>query len=52
VDHLEKLGFARKAIETMLAFEPNDLCAATFTPSAAFSQTPGPNAGRAIGATR
>jgi hypothetical protein len=52
VDHLEKLGFARKAIETMLAFEPNDLCAVTFTPSAAFSQTPGPNAGRAIGATR
>jgi hypothetical protein len=52
VDHLEKLGFFRRAIETMLAFEPNDLCAATFTPSAAFSQTPGPNAGRAIGVTR
>jgi hypothetical protein len=52
VDHLEKLGFARKTIETMLAFEPNDLCAVTFTPSAAFSQTPGPNAGRAIGVTR
>lgn len=52
VDHLEKLGFARKAIEAMLAFEPDDLCAVTFTPSAAFSQTPGPNAGRAIGAKR
>jgi hypothetical protein len=52
VDHLEKLGFARKAIEAMLAFEPDDLCAVTFTPSSAFSQTPGPNAGRAIGVTR
>jgi hypothetical protein len=52
VDHLEKLGFARKAIETMLAFESDDLCAITFTPLAAFSQTPGPNAGHAIGAIR
>jgi hypothetical protein len=52
VDHLGKLGFARKAIETMLAFEPGDLCAVTFTPSSAFSQTPGPNAGHAIGVTR
>lgn len=52
VDHLEKLGFVRKAIEAMLAFEPDDLCAVTFTPVAAFSQTPGPNAGRAIGVTR
>jgi len=52
VTHLEKLGFAPRTIETMLAVEPNDLCAITFTPSAAFSQTPGPNAGRAIGTTR
>lgn len=52
VDHLEKLGFARKAIESMLAVETHDLCAVTFTPSAAFSQTPGPNAGRAIGVTQ
>lgn len=52
VDHLEKLGFARKSIEAMMHVEPNNLCAILFTPSAAFSQTPGPNAGHAIGAGR
>jgi hypothetical protein len=52
VDHVEKLGFSRKGVETMMTFDPDDLCAIAFTASAAFSQTPGPNAGRAIGAPR
>ena len=52
VEHLEKLGFACPWTETMLACEPDDLSTVTFTPSAAFSQTPGPNVGHAIGATR
>jgi hypothetical protein len=52
VNHLAELGFARKTIETMMSAEPNHICAVLFTPSAAFSQTPGPNAGHAIGATR
>ena len=52
VDQLEELGFARPLIDTMLACEPGDLSAVTFTPSAAFSQTPGPNAGRAIGGSK
>jgi hypothetical protein len=51
-NHLEKLGFVLLSIETMLACEPDELSAVTFTPSAAFSQTPGPNAGHAIGGTR
>lgn len=52
VEEVEKLGFSRSAIETMLACDCDDLVAVTFTPSAAFSQTPGPNAGHAIGATK
>jgi hypothetical protein len=52
VEEVEKLGFSRPAIETMLACDCEDLAAVTFTPSAAFSQTPGPNAGHAIGATK
>lgn len=52
VDHLVKLGYPRTLIQTMLACESDDLVAVTFTPSAAFSQTPGPKAGHAIGPDR
>ena len=52
VAHVENLGYTRHAVETMLAFDHQDLVAVAFTPSALFSQTPGPNAGRAIGAPR
>jgi hypothetical protein len=51
VDHVEKLGFSRAAVETMLSCDTTDLIAITFTPCLAFSQTPGPNAGQAVGAT-
>jgi hypothetical protein len=50
-DHLTKLGYPGQVFEALLDCEPDDLRAVTFTPSAAFSQTPGPGAGRAIGAT-
>ena len=52
VDQVEKLGYPGHLIQALLACEPDDLVAVTFTPSAAFSQTPGPRAGHAIGATR
>jgi hypothetical protein len=51
-DHLAKLGHPKSLTETMLACEPDDLAAVTFTPSAAFSQTPGPKAGYALGLQR
>ena len=51
VDHVGNLGYPRDLIATLLACEPGDLAAVTFTPSAAFSQTPGPHAGQPIGVT-
>jgi hypothetical protein len=48
--HLADMGYPRHLIEALLACEPGDLAAVTFTPSAGFSQTPGPHAGQAIGA--
>ena len=45
VDEVEKLGFYRPAIEALVASTPEEVVAVTFTPSAAFSQTPGPAAG-------
>ena len=51
-NHVEKLGFSRQAIEMMLACDCDSLITITFTPVAAFSQTPGPKAGHAIGAGR
>jgi hypothetical protein len=52
VDHVGELGYPRDLIEALLFCEPDDLAAVTFSPSAAFSQTPGPRAGQAIGVTR
>jgi hypothetical protein len=51
VGHLEELGFSSALIETLLDCGSSDLAAVTFTPSSAFSQTPGPKAGQAIGGT-
>jgi hypothetical protein len=42
------LGYTEIFARTMLAFEPNDLVAVTFTPTAAFAQTPGPQAGKRL----
>jgi hypothetical protein len=52
VEHLEKFGYSPNLIEALLTPESDDFVAVTFTPSTAFSQTPGPNAGRAVGPTR
>jgi hypothetical protein len=52
VDHLVKLGYPREVFEAMLEVDPGELRAVTFTPTAAFSQTPGPGAGHAIGAVK
>ena len=51
VDDVEKLGYRRDLIRQLVPCESQDLVAVTFTPSAAFSQTPGPSAGHAIGVT-
>jgi hypothetical protein len=51
VGHLADMGYPRHLIEALVACQPEDLASVTFTPSAAFSQTPGPRAGHAIGAT-
>lgn len=52
VSHVEKLGYPRPLIEALVDCNPDQLMTVTFTPSAAFSQTPGPNAGQARGAVR
>jgi short subunit fatty acids transporter len=39
------LGFTEAFIRTFLSVTPGDVVAIAFTPSAAFSQTPGPRAG-------
>ena len=45
---LSQLGYARELIYALLACADDDLVAVSFTPNAAFSQTPGPNAGQAL----
>ncbi|MBZ5662303.1 MAG: hypothetical protein LAO08_18030 [Acidobacteriia bacterium] len=52
VEHLKKFGYSPSLIGALLTPESEDIVAVTFTPSAAFSQTPGPNAGHAVGPTR
>jgi hypothetical protein len=45
VAELEPLGHAAQVVRTLLAHEPDDMVTVQFTPSSAFSQTPGPSAG-------
>jgi len=52
VAHLGDMGYPRHLIEALVDCQPDDLASVIFTPSAAFSQTPGPRAGQAIGAIR
>lgn len=42
------IGHAAALVQAMLAFQLEDLVAISFSPSAAFDQTPGPKAGRAL----
>ncbi|WP_431861988.1 hypothetical protein [Azospirillum sp.] len=39
------IGFSAAFSRTLMAHDPRDLAAVTFTPEAAFDQTPGPRAG-------
>jgi len=39
------IGFGESISRTLLAHDPGDLAAVTFSPEAAFDQTPGPRAG-------
>lgn len=48
VEGLSALGYQAAVIRCFLASAPDDLVAVRFTPSAAFSQTPGPHAGEAL----
>jgi hypothetical protein len=45
---LSHLGFDARVVRTLLACVPHDMARITFTPNAAFSQTPGPHAGQAL----
>lgn len=48
VADLLPLGFPEKVVRTLLACDADDLVAIEFSPSSAFLQTPGPNAGLAL----
>jgi hypothetical protein len=50
VRELTPLGFDELLIYTLLSCPPADLVALSFTPCAAYSQTPGPKAGAPLGA--
>jgi hypothetical protein len=52
VGHLVSLGYPGEVFEAMLECDLAGLKAVTFTPTMAFSQTPGPGAGHAIGALK
>lgn len=47
---LASLGYAEGLVRAFLACPPEDLVRISFEPDAAFSQTPGPKAGEALGA--
>jgi hypothetical protein len=51
-NHLANQGYPRDLIVALVTCDPGDLTAVTFTPAAAYSQTPGPRAGQAIGGTK
>jgi hypothetical protein len=50
VAHLVPLGYEEAGIRTYFAHQPEQLVAVSFVPVAAFEQTPGPGAGRPLGA--
>ena len=52
VGGLEPLGYPGAVIRAFLASRADDLVAVRFTPSVGFSQTPGPDAGAALGGSR
>ncbi len=44
------LGMSEAVVRAILAYPPDDLVAVTYSPAAAFSQTPGPKAGEPLAA--
>lgn len=48
IQELRPLGFDERPIRAFLACEPGDLMRITFSPCAAFTQTPGPHAGKPL----
>ncbi|MCX7893895.1 MAG: hypothetical protein N2544_16195 [Burkholderiales bacterium] len=47
---LVPLGYSEELVRSVFHADPADVVAVTFTPDAAFAQTPGPNAGRRLAA--
>ena len=43
------LGMSEAVVRAILAYQPDDLVSDVYSPSAAFSQTPGPKAGAPLG---
>lgn len=43
------LGMSEAMVRALLSYQPDDLVTITYSPSAAFSQTPGPKAGAPLG---
>ena len=43
------LGMSEAVVRAILAYQPDDLVSVVYSPSAAFSQTPGPKAGASLG---
>lgn len=46
------LGLAANVVRALFSFPPGDLVTVVYSPSDAFSQTPGPRAGEPLGAAR
>lgn len=52
VAHLAALGYSEATMRTLVDCPPHDLVAVRFSPNAAFTQTPGPQAGMPLPRTR
>jgi hypothetical protein len=52
VDELGRLGYSRDMVRAYHWCDPEEIRAITFTPSAAFEQTPGPGAGAPLARTQ
>lgn len=49
LEEVVPLGFPEPVVRAILAYTADDLATVVYTPSAAYSQTPGPTAGEQIG---
>ncbi|MCF7995498.1 MAG: hypothetical protein K9L88_11725 [Chromatiaceae bacterium] len=49
LEQVVPLGTSEAGARAILAYAPDDLATVVYTPSAAFSQTPGPKAGKPLG---